>query len=163
MGIENIRGSGKSDELTGNGSKNTLEGGAGDDILDGGNGNDELYGGAGDDTYIFSGVGQLGSDNIYDVAGDTMTLRFDSANPDVADQAYVDRDFTTSTIARNVNDLEITLTKDIRLGFSTTNIITIKNAYNAENTLAFTIEIEYGDSVNGVAFDSIDTSFLATL
>lgn len=43
IGIENLTGSGFSDELTGNAGNNVLDGGAGADVLTGGKGNDTYY------------------------------------------------------------------------------------------------------------------------
>ena len=128
-GINNLIGSDHDDELVGNSDDNTLCGGDGDDLLEGGTGND---------TYVF-GVGS-GTDTIADVAGDTMTLRFD-------DFAYEATDFTdTSNFNRVDNNLEITIDKGNPEGII--DKITIENAYNDDINIgtenaAFTINIEF--------------------
>ncbi len=131
VSIENLRGSAFGDRLTGDGKANTLEGGAGADRLDGG---------AGTDTYVFS-VGD-DADTIVDVAGNTMTLRFDGAS-------YAEADFAGTleepgNFARVNDDLVISLDKD-----GSEDKITIENAYDSNartgtGNSAFTINIEYG-------------------
>lgn len=75
MGMEDVLGSVRADNLTGGaglnrfwgyGSDDTLEGGAGNDSLYGGDGDDRVYGGTGDDALYDS----LGNGRLYGGAGD---------------------------------------------------------------------------------------------
>lgn len=54
--IENLTGSGFSDDLTGDANNNVIHGGEGQDVIHGGGGRDDLYGDGGDDT-IFTDTG----------------------------------------------------------------------------------------------------------
>ena len=74
--IQNIVGSGGTDELTGDAQNNRLVGGLGDDTLEGGLGNDILVGGLGADIYVFGG--DYGNDVIQGDA-DGGILRFINA------------------------------------------------------------------------------------
>ena len=165
VSIENLVGSDNRDELTGDqkpnalyglGGNDEIRGGGGNDLLIGGKGDDDLYGGLGRDTYVFS-AGD-GSDTIRDVAGETMTLRFDGA--------YEAADFTDSSanFARVGNNLEITLDKTP--DNSITDQITIENAYDADSSTgvgfaAFTINIEYGSGDTFTAVTDIWSALLA--
>ena len=72
--IQNIVGSGGTDELTGDAQNNRLVGGLGDDTLEGGLGNDILIGGLGADIYVFSG--NWGEDIIRgDADGGTLNFK----------------------------------------------------------------------------------------
>jgi Ca2+-binding RTX toxin-like protein len=62
--IENARGGNLSDRLTGNAANNLLEAGAGDDILIGGQGADVLVGGSGADRFVFTSLGDSGTDML---------------------------------------------------------------------------------------------------
>ena len=86
--IENLIGSGSSDNLTGDNGANMLDGGAGNDSLLGNNGSDSLLGGAGDDTLNGgAGADQMtgGQDNdVYyvDNAADTVIEAVDGGKAD---------------------------------------------------------------------------------
>ena len=154
VGNDNLYGNGGDDELYGNDGNDDLDGGAGNDNLYGNDGNDELYGGAGDDTmqgdagadrYLFE-VGD-GEDTISDQQGDSIFLQFVIG---AASIAFAETDFTTSTIRRVDDNLEIILDKDS--GDGITDKVTILNAYDTDTSTgtgnaAFTIHISFG-SVN---------------
>ena len=147
--MDNIIGSAFNDDISGNRFANDLYGGAGNDTLNGETEADNLFGGAGNDTYVF-GVGD-GTDTITDNSGDTMTLRFD-------DDRYDKNDFTIDSVKKDGNNLVITVDKNLTDGI--TDKITITDAYSG-GTLAFTINIEYGDStVTDPIFTPLDTTGL---
>jgi len=62
--VQNVRGTGRADEILGSTAANVLDGGDGTDILDGGGGNDTLTGGAGSDLFVLST--QAGTSTISD-------------------------------------------------------------------------------------------------
>lgn len=64
-GIENLTGSGFTDNLYGDANANVISGGGGNDIIEGGNGNDVLTGGQGYD-FVYGGSG----DDTLDARGD---------------------------------------------------------------------------------------------
>ena len=138
-----FRGGDGNDYLYGGRGADTLDGGAGADRLEGGAGVDTLDGGTGTDIYVIH-VGD-GLDTIHDVAGETMTLRFNYVS-------YVAADFSdTNNFNRDGNNLEITIDK--RPDDSITDKITILNAYDTDTTTgtgnsAFTINIEFGHGIS---------------
>lgn len=81
-----VDGTAGADHITGNDLGVTIDGGAGNDILFGGSasdvligglGDDDLAGGAGDDFYQYGGDGDLGTDTIFEAAGEgSDTLDF---------------------------------------------------------------------------------------
>jgi Ca2+-binding RTX toxin-like protein len=83
IGIENLIGGNKADDLTGNGSSNLLVGNLGNDTLSGAGGDDNLQGGAGDDVL----EGGAGADTL-NGGSDTGT-----GNRDVA--SYANANVTT--------------------------------------------------------------------
>jgi Ca2+-binding RTX toxin-like protein len=83
------------DLLEGQAGDDTLDGGSGDDTLDGGNGDDLLEGQAGNDTLD----GGNGDDILFggpdgDATGETVTIDFDTLNPDNADSLEVGTTYT---------------------------------------------------------------------
>ena len=81
ISIENIRGSGFSDQLSGNNSANTIEGGDGSDLIFGGAGNDTLSGGNGNDIL----VGGSGGDILKGGAGiDIVSYRDASSSVNIS-------------------------------------------------------------------------------
>ena len=152
--IESLRGSSYGDELTGDAEENKLWGGEGDDILvggdessidgdilDGGKGNDMLNGGKGYDAYIFR-IGD-GTDTIVDFAGDDMILKFNLPllrGPD----KISNKTFSESiSAARDGNNLVFTV--DIGGDSDVENTITIQDAYNSDDTEAYSIDIVTAD------------------
>ena len=138
-----FRGGDGNDYLYGGRGADTLDGGAGADRLEGGAGVDTLDGGTGTDIYVIH-VGD-GLDTIHDVAGETMTLRFNYVS-------YVAADFSdTNNFNRDGNNLEITIDKDSTDAI--TDKIIILNAYDTDTTTgtgnsAFTINIEFGHGIS---------------
>ena len=138
--------------LTGIDGADLLVGLDGADTLDGGGGADILQGGAGADTYVFN-VGD-GTDTLYDVAGDSLTLNFVTSPGAAAEQTYGAEDFSAANLnfAKVGLDLEITLDKDANDGID--DKITVKNAYDAgTGSPAFTINVQYDEGAGLVRVD----------
>ena len=147
--VDNITGSSHSDNLTGDADANTMRGGKGDDTM---------QGDAGEDKYLFE-VGD-GEDTISDQQGDQIFLQFVIGTSAIA---FAATDFTSSTIRRVNDNLEIILDKDSSDGI--TDKVTILNAYDTDTSTgtgnaAFTIHISFG-SVN--ASTEVTNDFWHTL
>ena len=138
--------------LTGTNAADLLVGFDGADTLDGSGGADILQGGAGADTYVFN-VGD-GTDTLYDVAGESLTLNFVTSQGAAAEQTYGAEDFSAANLnfAKVGSDLEITLDKDANDGID--DKIIVKNAYDAgTGSPAFTINVQYDEGAGLVRVD----------
>ena len=155
-GADNIfHGNGGDDRLQGYSGDDMLYGGAGNDeifgqynnnIIDGGAGADTLIGGTGIDTFIFR-VGD-GTDIITDTIGNTMTLRFIGSLYEADD--FKSGDGYTALFTRfndgdnDKDDLVIAIDKDTANNNPITDQVTIKDAYNTDSEIQYTINVEYG-------------------
>jgi serralysin len=77
-GPNRLMGEGGNDHLLGEGGDDILSGGTGNDTLEGGAGRDLLAGGAGADTFVFSAVGRLATDTIWDFQSGVDVIALDA-------------------------------------------------------------------------------------
>ena len=78
VSIEEVQGTGKSDQIFGSETDDILIGGPGDDLLEGRDGIDQLFGGTGRDTFVFS----EGTNSIFDfeIGSDYIGIRENEAS-----------------------------------------------------------------------------------
>jgi Ca2+-binding RTX toxin-like protein len=86
IGIENLLGSGFSDNFFGDAGSNTLDGAAGNDFLTGGRGQDILFGGADADRFIFNSRAETPKG----AANRDVIMDFSHAQDDVIDLSVID-------------------------------------------------------------------------
>jgi Ca2+-binding RTX toxin-like protein len=122
-GDDVISGGYGNDIVDGGQGNDTIYGGSGNDIIDGGKGDDTLEGGKGDDTYIYD-KGD-GKDIVLDADGND-TLKFKEG---------ITKDDLIVKSSPNSNDLIIVIKEDGKSFDELTDVITIKEWFNANNRI----------------------------